>query len=732
MAEAKTTTLNALLHDKVWSCYQRKSNIVNAIAEDDDFFNDRQWGDYDPSDNLPRITMNIIRKGVTQIASKINGTPLYLSYSAFSKGDGGGYDCSKLTRFDDFVLSQLDDVTFGWQSCVNSGVRGTEITYVRWDKDDETIKAIYDGGLAYEHIDPRSFAVANPYLQDIQKQEWVMFWSDVPIRAIKGMIDAEDLSDDEKAARKKALERDDAPKTDDVIKDKSLINDAMLRVYTRFFRINGEVCYMCSTQSVDIFAYPKTLSTLVPKDYAKKAQEDYERRLRDMGSWASDGDFDFKLTADLDIDYEDVAIGDYDRSAVDDREYAMRRERFSEYPFAVYRASPRTDSFFGYSMTKAMIPSQKALNFCYSMVVQCAQNNAFSKIFVKDGALGNQTITNEPGQIIYDYSDNPASWGIKLAESQPMPNDLTTFAQAFMSDVSKTYGFADIMSGEVTNQDLSGYAVAQMVKQANTPIEQQQQLFWKYKKDLAKIRIAFYKHYIDEAYFSWDYTDSEMEEQEFYRDVIVGGIRSGLTLRHEDGTPFTDEEKESIAKDKVKKTHFDSIKGSELWGNEVVIQIDAQQGLADSKLTEEQAFDNLIINGGIANLDADTFDFIIKCDPAFSPKTKSAMMTYSRIKRNGEIAQLKAQIAQLEQQLQAASSQLGYQASYNKSLQAEFSEKINAANRYTKGLREENSMLAQKAQSAISEQSARNSRNGASIGDKREAGPTAQSASNQG
>lgn len=704
---AGNESMAALLHDRFWRQYQAKTDLVGSIEEDDDFYNGRQWGEYDPNDGFPRVTVNIIKKGVDLIASKVNGTPLYLSFSAF--GDGGeGRDCTRLGQFDEFVLNQLDDSTFGWQSCVNADVHGTEITYVRWDCDDETVKGLYKGGLAYEHIDPRRFAVANPQLPDVQKQAWVMIWSDVPLGACKAMIDAErGLSKEEKARRKEHLRRDDSRKQDDILLYKDIMNGALLRVYTRFFRINGEVCYMCSTQTTDLFAYPKPLSTLVEESFAKKAQEEYEGRLKDLNKWKSGDGYEGELMPDLDIDYEDVTIGDYSREANSDAEHRRLKERFGLYPFAVYSSKPVSNSIFGFSMTKALIPAQKALNYCYSMVVQCAQNNAFSKIFAKDGALGNQEISNEPGQIITDYSTDVNGWGIKLAESQPLPNDLTAFGGNFMDVIAKTYGFSDVMSGEISNQDLSGYAVQQMVKQNNTPIEQQQKLFWKYKKDLAKIRIAFYKHYVDEAYYSWEKTDSEMELDESYRAKLLKGISQGLTMRHPDGSEYTEDEL-GILKKPVEKTHFSSIKGRELWGTDYVISIDTQQGLLDSKLTEEQAFESLIMNGGVANMDADTFEFVIKCDPAFSPKTRQTMLNYAKMRREGEIAQYKQQIAQLTQQIEAMGTQLNFQSSYNKNLQAEFNDKINAANRYTRNVRAENDNL--KAQSQ------RNSQNGRSLG----------------
>lgn len=694
-SQKKPISLNALLHDTFWESYQSKTMLIDNIDENDAFYNGDQWGEYDPSDGFPRIVMNIVKKGADQIASKINGTPLYLSYSAFgSDGTDSNVDCKALSQFDQFVLNtrSVSDRTFGHQSAVNGEVRGTEITYVRWDEDDESVKGIYRGGLAYEHIDPRHFAVANPMVPDIQKQEWVMFWSDVPVGYAKKVIDKEeDLTEEEKSERKRMIARENRSRKDDINRFKDIEPTALTRVYTRFFRIGGEVCYMCSTQSADLFAYPKPLSSIVKKDYAKKAQEEYDERLKELGKWVESDDYDFKTQPDLSIDYEDVAIGDYSREAQTEGGYRERKERFSLYPFAVYCPNPMNNSIFGYSLAHSMIKIQKGINFSYSMVMQCAQNNAFSKVIAKDGALRNQLITNEPGQILTDYTDGVNGFGIKFAESQPLPSDLTRFGMELAQQTAKTYGFGDVMSGEISNQDLSGWAVQQMVKQANSPIEQQQQLFWAYKKDLAYIRVMFYKHYIDETFYSWEYSDSEMEEQEADRKAILQGISQGLPMSYKDGTPMSQSDIEYIASHPVRKTHFSSIRGRSLWGSEFVISIDAQQGLADTKLTEEQAFESLILNGGISKMDSDTFDFIVKCDPAFSPATKASMMAYSKVKRKGEIAQYQAQIAELQAQLQQCNAQMEqmagqmrYAKQYNENLKKEFSDKIGLANRYLK------------------------------------------------
>ena len=133
------------------------------------------------------------------------------------------------------------------------------------------------------------------------------------------------------------------------------------------------------------------------------------------------------------------------------------------------------------------------------MNLKCAENNAYNKIFAKPEALRGQKITNEPSQVLVDYSNFTNGWGIKFAETPAMPNGLLDFTDKLLGMTRVIYGFSDVMDGSLTNQDMSGYMLQQMIKQSNTSIEQQQQIFWAYNEDKAAIRLMFYKHYVDKG-----------------------------------------------------------------------------------------------------------------------------------------------------------------------------------------------------------------------------------------
>ena len=163
--------------------YKNNSNFVNYIDEAQNFYNGKQ---YPYSDKyMVRVTMNICNFMVLVKSSKICGTPIYLAFTA----DNEETDCVALRQFDEYNCHKLSLDQENYQSAINGFTNGTEITFLRWDDDDTTYKGIYKGGLKLEHIDPRNFAVANPYVQDVQNQEWVMFWNEVSLLEIKNIME---------------------------------------------------------------------------------------------------------------------------------------------------------------------------------------------------------------------------------------------------------------------------------------------------------------------------------------------------------------------------------------------------------------------------------------------------------------------------------------------------------------------------------------------------------------
>lgn len=671
--ERLSVTTNQKLYD-LDAQYKDSTNLVNYIDEAQNFYNGNQYPNSN-FNNMIRVTLNICSFSASIKASKICGTPIYLTFTA----DNLETDCTAIRQFDEYNCNKMHLKAHNYQAALNGFVNGTEITFVRWDDDDTTYKGIYKGGLQEEHIDIRNFAVANQYIQEIQNQQWVMFWEDYSVGALKEMVEGKNKKEIEE--KKELIERE-CNKGKEDYKNKDYINHALCRMFTRFFRVDGEVYFMCSTGKVDLFTYPHPLSRKVGKSIIKKVVEEYQKRIK-----TDVIDEDGNLIPDYKIDYEDLIMCATESKAFDDSDYKKIKEKFSLYPFAVFRPFAINRSFYGRSDIKTLIPIQKGINFAISMNLQCAQNNAYNKIIVKQDALQGQVITNEPSQVLVDYSNFTNGWGIKMAESQPMPNGLLDFTDRLLGMTRIIYGFNDVMDGSVTNKDMSGFMLQQMIKQANTSIEQQQQLFWLYNEELAAIRLMYYKHYVDQAKYTITMSDSEYEGEEQARNMIHNALLNGKQME-----TMPNAKPEEFAKP-THKTKVRDIKNEELYGVNFDISIEAMQGLSDSKLVEQQMWDNLLLNGGINNIPPETLNLYLQAAPNVSPRTKAALKQVIENLENSKCRQLENQLKDLvgkTQQIVAYAQQLenmtGYQGKYLKNLQNEFSNKINMQNKIIGGL----------------------------------------------
>jgi hypothetical protein len=111
-----------------------------------------------------------------------------------------------------------------------------------------------------------------------------------------------------------------------------------------------------------------------------------------------------------------------------------------------------------------------------------------------------------------------------------MPNDLINFVDTLITFTAKYGGFDSIALDKIATNGVSGYAVQQALKENNTPIEQQQQLFWDFQVRCFNIRLMFYKFYIDKANYTFDLTDGEVEEQEQARTCFWLGLTKAFPI----------------------------------------------------------------------------------------------------------------------------------------------------------------------------------------------------------
>lgn len=656
--------------------FKNESNLDKYIQEAQDFYNGDQYSNANVK-NMIRITMNICSFAVGVKASKICGTPIYFKFVA----DNEVTDCSALRQFDEYNCNKLRLSASNYQATLNALTNGTEITYIAWDDDDTTYKGIYKGGLVEEHIDPRNFAVANPYIENVQNQKWVMFKKFADLEAVRDMLETE--NDKDKKKKIEMLVKDAGfADYDEYVKQRN-VNHKLVELFVRFFRIDGEVYFTISTRQVDLFLTPKPLSRKVSKSIVEKVCKEYAKRvkkqeLEDNVNNPQENVVDYK------IDYENLVINAKDKNSFSDSEYAKVKEKFSLYPFAVYKPYAVNGSFYGRSDIKGVISAQKLINFLCSMVAKSAENLAYNKIIVKPDALNGQVITNEAGQVIVDNSQYTNGWGIKPMESQAIPNTFFDNVDKILAITRKVYGFDDVMSGQISNQDLSGYAVQQMIKQNNTTIEQQQQLFWRYNEDKACVRLLYYKHYVDKAKYTVELSDFDYEQSEQARQILQYRQSQGKSNLPSQNGDFDRE---------TNKVQVREITNKDMFGINFDISIDAIQGLADSKLTEAQFWDNMVLNGGLQNIQPEYLELYMNCNPNISPQTRVTMKQQIEKLKQGKIAMLEQKLqqavqvmGQMQQYTQSLEAKNGYTSEYAKNLQQEFAQKIGMQNKIINAL----------------------------------------------
>ena len=115
--------------------------------------------------------------------------------------------------------------------------KGTGIMYFYWDAEKRSFMSKSGGCLKAEVIDIRRFRVADPYIQDIQEQEYVIFVSRERINSIEAKFGIKVKPDDEDYTH--LTERHIATEE---------IDEEFANVYTKFYRNEeGQVHFIIST-----------------------------------------------------------------------------------------------------------------------------------------------------------------------------------------------------------------------------------------------------------------------------------------------------------------------------------------------------------------------------------------------------------------------------------------------------------------------------------------------------
>lgn len=455
----KTTKTREDRAAETWEQYEQGKRFQSSIAldatirENIDFYEGRQWGRKvtDRTKMLPRPVTNFVRMIVNNKMSAMNNKPCRITYEADSQEN----DSIEFTQFSDYQFKEMGAESVYREAIYNGAIKGTYLFHVYWDAQAKGKKGKVTGALRMESLDPRNVIFCDPSQKDEQKQKYIIISTREEVEAIRSTLP--------KGIDKKLIVADD----EDVKKSNNKTEQdgtEMCTVLVKYFKIDGEVyCEKSVRGTVIRDAFP------LRPEYEKVHEQIFGKKV-------------------------DEANGDTpDNTSDTEEEPLFSAYTPTMYPLAVGQYIPREDCIYGISEVEGLIPNQRCFNFSQALQLLQAQNESWSKWIVKPNALGNQKITNEPGQIIVDNST--AGDGIKRVAGGAFNSAVFTLTDNLLSYTRTVVGATEVMNGESISANMSGAAIAQLQSQAQLPNEENRKAFWRVLEKVGRIAEQFYRMY---------------------------------------------------------------------------------------------------------------------------------------------------------------------------------------------------------------------------------------------
>lgn len=476
--------------------YQESIGLPKRVKECVDFFEGRQWPKPTKRTKaLPRPVVNIVKMIVRAKKSAMNNTPVRVVFEA----DSAEKDTQAFTRFADYIFKEMGIAEIDAQAILDAAIKGCYIYHFYWDKDARGKKASTSGAVRCDLLDPRNVFFANPAQCDEQKQKWIIIATREEVESVKARADkGVDLD------MICADERDYDVETET---DKEQEGTEMCTVLTRYFRKNGEVYCEKSTRRVVI-----NKAFRIAPDYAQAAKELGYTEDEDKRQDAADTDSPDKYDSGENEGY-----------------------RATLYPVVVGQYEKRERCIYGLSEVEGLIPNQRSINLHLAMMLLSTQTTAWPKWVVKPDALKGQDITNEAGQILIDHSKTGN--GIRQENGGQITGQPAALVDNLLSYTRTVSGSTEVMTGEAIGANMSGAAIAQLQAQAQQPIEELRDAFWRVKEKQGKVLEQFFRLFY--APFSKEHA-TPYTYSEYNQETKTEEKQQALFNAHDfDGVEFT-------------------------------------------------------------------------------------------------------------------------------------------------------------------------------------------------
>lgn len=426
-------------------------NLNRDIERCVNFNEGRQWNTDADIKDFPKIVVNYIKLlGKVRMSGILQNEYSYLAQTN---------DTASIRKIQDFLkhLSmKLRLKPKDLKVVKDTFTKGTGILYFYWDAEHRDILSRSGGALKTEVIDIRNFRVADPYITDLQEQEWVIYITEERVESIKYKY-GKDVAPDN--VSNLSLTQKPQPELD-VSKEK-------VNVYTKFYRNKeGQVHFIISTRE-------KILQGATPMNpFYKGSVEEVPNTMSTM-----------------------------DKKDTDSK---LMEEAFNLYPFASLVLEERDNCFYGIPGALEHLESQKSINNHFSVYDKGIQDNILGGFIMRKGAIGDQEITTETGQII-EVDTKPGERVNDIFGRIPVnniPADALNYSGSLLRTVRETAGASNIQIGQADYAGQSGKQTMMLMERAKENSSDMALLFNEYKIDQAYIMFLFSKFYYDNEEFT--------------------------------------------------------------------------------------------------------------------------------------------------------------------------------------------------------------------------------------
>lgn len=538
------------------------------------FYEGNQWPTpTEGTRNFPRPVVNMVKMICRSKKAAILSTPVKHRYHTNREG----VNLVRFNHFAEYIAKKIELERLFMNAMDDGVVKGTYVMHFYWDAQAEGLDGSASGALKAECIDMLHVFVENPGEVDEQKQKWIMISSRESVSSVRSKAD-EDVNPDDIVSDEKDSRTDKSVEQD---------GDGLVTVLTRYFRKDGEVYCEIATKT-----------TVVKKPFPIAPDVEAElRRMRGEGEGEEP---------------PEDAPSDSLPDGADDAEPRVLRAPL--YPIVIGQYDSRAGSIYGMGEAEGLIANQREVNFCLAMALLNAQVNAWGKYVVEPDALRDQLITNEPGQVLVDYSGSGN--GIRAMAARPLSSQPLSLVEMVMQLSRSVSGATEVMTGETIGSNMSGAAIASLQSQARQPVVDLRNRFWLKVERTGHVLAQFCKLFYEGECFT-------------YKERGEGG------------------KEETEVKDTFYSDEFADVSFS--------VVVEATQGTNASSAGDITALDMLLARGLI---DVETY---IRAYPSDALSNKEELLEGIKAAKESELSALREQVAAYEKQLSEAAELLAKQ-----------------------------------------------------------------------